>query len=182
MVVFGYRFVYGASLLFSARDWEECVPNQKNNMSSFRNPMIKAYPPWNLELAARLKLLMVGTSQTTTCDVWNPANSGIFTISAGAGFLPSTVGMVKSTESEVDKVLGGLPLVRKTIRFSQILWYWIVQPPPAEEYYSLLLCFKFANKEFIFDLMSFRKCSVAIIPPSARTFWGNSPEVGRWSL
>ena len=28
----------------------------------------------------------------TTCDIWNPMNSGIFSISTGAGLLPSPVG------------------------------------------------------------------------------------------
>ena len=36
-------------------------------------------------------------SQTTTWDVWNPANNGIFTISTGAGFCPSTVGKLART-------------------------------------------------------------------------------------
>ena len=36
-------------------------------------------------------------SQTTTWDVWNPMNNGIFTISTGAGFCPSTVPSLKLT-------------------------------------------------------------------------------------
>ena len=39
--------------------------------------------------------LMVQKSQTTTWDKKNPVNNGIFTISTGAGFLPSTVGWKK---------------------------------------------------------------------------------------
>ena len=34
----------------------------------------------------------------TTWDVWNPINNGIFTISTGAGFLPSTVSLHFSIE------------------------------------------------------------------------------------
>ncbi len=38
----------------------------------------------------------------TTWDVWNPVNNGIFSISTGAGFLPSTVWwpLIKPTELE----------------------------------------------------------------------------------
>jgi len=38
----------------------------------------------------KVGLLMVQKSQTTTWDVQNPVNNGIFTLSTGAGFLPST--------------------------------------------------------------------------------------------
>ena len=39
-------------------------------------------------------LLMIQKSQTTTWDVRNPVNNGIFTISTGAGYLPSTVSVL----------------------------------------------------------------------------------------
>jgi len=37
---------------------------------------------------------MVQKSQTTTWNVRNPVNNGIFTISTGAGYLPSTVSVL----------------------------------------------------------------------------------------
>ena len=89
-------------------------------MSSYRNPMIKnrTLPETKSSpetLDGRLGHPKQPPAMYETLQI--VSYSWIFTISAGAGFLPSTVCMVKNTESEVDKVLGGLPLVRKRILF-----------------------------------------------------------------
>ena len=44
----------------------------------------------------------------TTWDVWNPINNGIFTISTGAGFQPSTVGQ-RGWDWKVGKIFWRLP-------------------------------------------------------------------------
>ena len=48
---------------------------------------------WQISKWEVLKVFNYGwwKKSCTTWDVWNPANNGIFTISTGAGFLPSTV-------------------------------------------------------------------------------------------
>ena len=38
------------------------------------------------------QLLLMEEIRLTTCYIWNPMNNGIFSISTGAGFLPSPVG------------------------------------------------------------------------------------------
>ena len=46
---------------------------------------------WDRRLIPIDILLMEEILPESTWHVWNPANNGIFTISTGAGFLPSTV-------------------------------------------------------------------------------------------
>ena len=71
----------------------------------YHGKSIKATPPFkgaNPSLKHHLSRWIMGKlsilnycwwrKSCTTRDVWNPENNGIFTISTGAGFLPSTVG------------------------------------------------------------------------------------------
>ena len=61
------------STAMAERTRHHCCPGCKNNRAENRN-----WYCWWLK-------------SCTTWDVWNPKNNGIFTISTGAGFLPSTV-------------------------------------------------------------------------------------------
>ena len=65
-----------------------CATTQQVDWHSLRHKLVI-----QIILDGSVKLLLMEEIWRTTWDIYNPVNNGIFTISTGAGFLPSTVGL-----------------------------------------------------------------------------------------
>ena len=70
----------------STRVWSD------TSLVSFSAGMLKNASRWSSMILVVMQTYCRWLKSCTTWDVWNPINNGIFTISTGAGFQPSTVG------------------------------------------------------------------------------------------